>query len=351
MGCGVCTAGDPTRAPVAPIPGGPPGLPSPVAVEVPDRPPRPDLDRSSHPRADEAGPSGVRHPWRTTITAAAGQMTHQPPTSALTCTSGADRARRGPRLTAFSRSFIKEDDAPDDDLFGSDRSDRGHMVDATHTVTAGRAHPLGAWPDDERRQLRRLLAARHRRAAAAVRRARRRRAHTVVDLDPETNRSFCFWHVYVAGIEPGAFYAYRVRGLDGPDDLHGAGHRFEPDKVLVDPYAKGLSAARWQRGSACGPEDNVATSLRSVVVDLADYDWEGDVPLSRPMAESIDLRDARGRLHPLAVVRRRAPRHLRRRRREDPLPAGARRHRRRAAAGLRVRPQELAKPARSTVAA
>src|SRR6516162_5515376 len=45
----------------------------------------------------------------------------------------------------------------------------------------------------------------------------------VIKLDPHDNRTFYFWHVHVKGLKPGAHYAYRV---DGPQDLHGRGFRF-----------------------------------------------------------------------------------------------------------------------------
>ena len=157
------------------------------------------------------------------------------------------------------------------------------MGQGTHVVTPGRAHPLGAWPDDDGVNF--SVFAQH---ATAVQllvfdSIEAAEPSAVIDLDPETNRTFYFWHAHVSGVGPGSHYAYRV---DGPDDVH-AGHRYVPAKVLVDPYAKAISATRWQRGSACGPDDNVATSLRSVVVDLDDYDWEGDLPINRPMAESV----------------------------------------------------------------
>ena len=105
----------------------------------------------------------------------------------------------------------------------------------------------------------------------------------VIALSPVDNRSFHFWHVFVVGARPGLHYGWRV---DGPSDT-GQGHRFDRDKVLIDPYARGLSTALWDRGAACRPGDNVATSLRSVVIDTKAYDWEGDRPLRRPMAESV----------------------------------------------------------------
>jgi len=96
-----------------------------------------------------------------------------------------------------------------------------------------------------------------------------------VTLDPQVNRTFGFWHVFVKGLKPGAIYGYRV---DGPADP-GAGHRFDKHKLAIDPYARGHSLALWDRGAACLPGDNVARAMRSVVIDWEDYDWEGDTPL------------------------------------------------------------------------
>jgi glycogen operon protein len=79
------------------------------------------------------------------------------------------------------------------------------------------------------------------------------------------------------------FYAFRI---DGPNDP-AAGHRFNPNKVLVSPYARGIDKSLWRRADAIGPHDNLATSMRCAVVDPAAYDWEGDQPLKRPMHESI----------------------------------------------------------------
>ena len=104
-----------------------------------------------------------------------------------------------------------------------------------------------------------------------------------IALYPEKNKTFHFWHVDVLGLEPGMHYAVRV---DGPDNVHD-GHRFNRNKVLIDPYAKGNTNNLWDRGAACGPDDNLNKSLRSVVIDTSDYDWEGDEPLRRPMAETV----------------------------------------------------------------
>jgi isoamylase len=64
-------------------------------------------------------------------------------------------------------------------------------------------------------------------------------------------------------------------------------HRFNPNKVVIDPYAQAICFDRWNRGDACHPEDNVETSLRGVVVNPNDYNWEGEKPLKIPMEDSI----------------------------------------------------------------
>lgn len=105
-----------------------------------------------------------------------------------------------------------------------------------------------------------------------------------IKLDSRVNKTYHFWHIFVKGLKPGAAYAYRV---DGPNDLHKSGHRFNRNKVLIDPYAKSNSNALWNRVDAVETQDNLSTSMRSVVIDIEDYDWEGDRPLRRPMDETI----------------------------------------------------------------
>jgi glycogen operon protein len=105
----------------------------------------------------------------------------------------------------------------------------------------------------------------------------------VIWLNPFVNKSFHFWHVFVRDLPAGTHYAFRVSGPFDPP----AGQRFDHDKVLLDPYARGNTNALWQRAPACVPGENVRTSMRSVVVDPATYDWEGDRPLNRPIAETI----------------------------------------------------------------
>ena len=105
----------------------------------------------------------------------------------------------------------------------------------------------------------------------------------MVRFDPFQNKTFHFWHVFLRDCAPGTFYAFRI---DGPNDPAN-GHRFNPNKVLISPYARVVNKQLWKRADAVGPGDNLATSMRAAVVDLSDYDWEGDRPLKRPIHESI----------------------------------------------------------------
>jgi isoamylase len=106
----------------------------------------------------------------------------------------------------------------------------------------------------------------------------------VIDLDPRANRTYHYWHVFVPGITAGQIYAFRVAGPFDP----ARGLRFDPDKVLLDPYGKCIARpAGRRRDAARRPGDNAATALRSVVVDPSTYDWEGDAPLRRPFAKTI----------------------------------------------------------------
>lgn len=105
----------------------------------------------------------------------------------------------------------------------------------------------------------------------------------VIEFDPVYNRTFSFWHIFIKGLKSGMQYAYRVDGPYEPE----RGMRFNRRKVLVDPYAKGNSDTLWDRARACDEEDNLDASMRSVLIDIHDYDWEGDQPLNRPSEDTI----------------------------------------------------------------
>jgi isoamylase len=109
-------------------------------------------------------------------------------------------------------------------------------------------------------------------------------ATRTVTLDPVRNRTSHYWHIFLHGIKAGQLYGYRA---DGPRDP-AAGQRFDPQKILLDPYGKGVSVGHNYSRSAAGmPGDNAATSMKSVVADLALFDWEDDTPLNRLFRDTV----------------------------------------------------------------
>jgi len=155
---------------------------------------------------------------------------------------------------------------------------------APFRLRPGRAHPLGAAVDREGVNF--SIFSRHATSVELLLFDPHDdvRPIQVIRLEPSVNQTFFFWHVYVEGLKPGVHYAYRV---DGPQDLHGNGFRFNRNKVLVDPYSLGNTETIFNCEDAVGPADNLTTSMRSVVIDVHDYDWEGDQPLRRPTKDMI----------------------------------------------------------------
>jgi len=105
----------------------------------------------------------------------------------------------------------------------------------------------------------------------------------IIQLDPEENRTFFAWHVYVEELPVGTWYAWRI---DGPGDTRTSGHHFDPDKVLLDPWARAVSLKCWDRVAACQPGDNLPVSMRAMVYDES-YNWEQDTPLNIPNENAI----------------------------------------------------------------
>ncbi len=153
-----------------------------------------------------------------------------------------------------------------------------------YEVQPGRPHPLGAVPDSEGVNF--ALFSEHATAVELLLFA----AHNdpepvqVIPLDPQQHRTFHFWHAYIRGLPTGTHYAYR---LNGPQDVHQEGNRFNQNKVLIDPYTKGNNTDLWKRTDAIGDADNLHTSMRSTIIEWASYDWEGDQPLKRALNESV----------------------------------------------------------------
>ena len=110
------------------------------------------------------------------------------------------------------------------------------------------------------------------------------RPSRVLELDSGTHRTYHYWHAFVPGVKAGQLYGYRAHGPFEP----ARGMRFDPTKVLLDPYGRGVVVPpKYSREAAAQPGDNAATAMKSVVADPSAYDWEGDAPLRRPSARTI----------------------------------------------------------------
>lgn len=106
----------------------------------------------------------------------------------------------------------------------------------------------------------------------------------VIRIDPITNRTYHYWHVFVPDAMPGQIYAFRVHGPFDPPN----GHRFDPSKILLDPYGRAVVVPKGYSRTAAGNEgDNTSTAMKSVVIDPGSYDWEGDQPLNKPSSRTI----------------------------------------------------------------
>src|ERR1700757_235647 len=108
-------------------------------------------------------------------------------------------------------------------------------------VWPGRPYPLGAtW--DGRGVNFALFSAHATKVELCLFDARGKREVERIELPEYTDE---VWHVHVAGLPAGTVYGYRVHGPFEPE----AGHRFNPHKLLLDPYAKAhVGQLRW------GPE-------------------------------------------------------------------------------------------------
>ena len=111
-----------------------------------------------------------------------------------------------------------------------------------------------------------------------------------------TQRTRNTWHAYVPGCEPGQLYGYRVYGRYDP----WVGLRFNPAKLLVDPYARALTGpVDWGAGSPFGyplghseadlardDTDSARAVPKSIVIDPR-FNWGEDRPPGIPLQRSI----------------------------------------------------------------
>ncbi|KAA9089040.1 glycogen debranching protein GlgX [Microbacterium radiodurans] len=100
------------------------------------------------------------------------------------------------------------------------------------------------------------------------------------------------WHAYLPNVQPGQRYGYRVHGPNDP----ASGKRFNPSKLLLDPYAKAVEGQiDWGQPvfgydfgepDSFNEEDSAAHMMKGVVVNPF-FDWAGDRLPKTPYAESV----------------------------------------------------------------
>lgn len=108
-------------------------------------------------------------------------------------------------------------------------------------------------------------------------------------------RTHQIWHTYLPGVKPGQLYGYRVHGPYEPEN----GHRYNPHKLLIDPYAKAVSGTIDWHDSLFGyevghPDEDMSFSKtdsapfipKAVVID-EHFDWEDDQKPLIPYHKSI----------------------------------------------------------------
>jgi len=120
-------------------------------------------------------------------------------------------------------------------------------------------------------------------------------ARTIL-LNPIRNKTGDVWHVWLEGIRPGQLYGYRFAGPYAPEE----GHRFNPDKLVVDPSATAIAPVpgrSYRKALAYDPasplrdlsystEDNAATAPKCVVTH-PDFNWQDDQPLRLPWQSTV----------------------------------------------------------------
>ncbi len=117
------------------------------------------------------------------------------------------------------------------------------------------------------------------------------------ELDPKINRTGDIWHIFLTGVGHGQCYGYRAIGPYNPLE----GHRFNPNKLLVDPYAQAISGAfNWDEDHAYGYDrndprgdlsfsqlDSARSPAKGIVINSGEYDWGKDRPIRIPMKDTI----------------------------------------------------------------
>jgi glycogen operon protein len=168
------------------------------------------------------------------------------------------------------------------------------MANAQHhrsRIQIGSPYPLGATPDGFGTNFA-VFSANAERIELCLFDAAGRHELTRVVLPECTDE---VWHGYLPDVQPGQLYGYRAYGPYQPEQ----GHRFNPHKLLLDPYAKRLHGQlRWtdalygyRLGSTRGDltfdrRDSAPAMPKGMVVDDS-FNWGHDSPLHTPWNQTV----------------------------------------------------------------
>jgi glycogen operon protein len=160
-----------------------------------------------------------------------------------------------------------------------------------YSISAGRAAPVGATFDGEGVNFA-VFSENARRMTLCLFSEDGKTETARIDL-PE--RDGDVWHGHVAGLRPGQLYGYRAHGPYRPDE----GHRFNPNKLLIDPYAKALTGHPVWHDALMGYDvdseradlsfdtrDSAPYMAKSIVADPS-FSWGDDASPMTPTAQSV----------------------------------------------------------------
>lgn len=118
----------------------------------------------------------------------------------------------------------------------------------------------------------------------------------IIDLNPVRHRTGDVWHVWLRGVRAGQLYGYRIEGPYRPEE----GHRFNPHKLLLDPYARAIAGIdNWDFSAARGYDvsstlsdlgistvDDAGTTPKCIFTD-DHFDWEMDMPPKHSASDTV----------------------------------------------------------------
>jgi isoamylase len=116
-----------------------------------------------------------------------------------------------------------------------------------------------------------------------------------IELMPPHHRTGDVWHIWVQGVGPGQLYAYRVEGPYCPEE----GHRFNPNRLLLDPFASAITCRPWRFDQALGydpmsPQQDLSRAetdntgaMPKCVFTQEHFHWAESPPPRRPWSETV----------------------------------------------------------------